>query len=612
MLNRTRKFTIISATALLAASIGSSHVIAQDYDEEAARIAQSPVADAMVGGEFIDFTPNIKFERATVRISGPKGYSATVQIPAGTPAITADLIFDAAPAPVGDLALEAYTSEVDGSWISLPDGEYRYELVMISGDRIVGRHTGDFRVEGGKAMDGNKSQSNAHAPTTLFQRIAGAALDLLIPSASAQVLTTDNYLDVADASANNQTYIRYANDNVTSSDYWRVGNASSDYRWARGFLGTADIMTLRDVGSGRLGIGTTAPADILHAAYDSSGIAALRVENSTTGYRLYTGSSTGFAIQQIKPSTALPFRIEPEAPTGSIHVAETGDVGIGTGAPFSDLTVNGSIGFTDGTTPLLLNSETCCSNGSRMIWAHSPGLFSDWGIYYDDSSDDMHIQSSSGNKQVTFDFSGNMGIGATSPSAKLHVSASDGSANILLEETQAIATNDMFTMRNNGNPGFLMENTDSSAAWQFRLGGSGSTEQFTINKTSVAGPELSVLANGNIRIKGAYLTGSSRSLKESITKTKPEDVLSKLQQLPLYEWTYKTSPSSRHIGPMAEEYFEVFGLAGEGTGLAASDLASIALAGIQAIDAKAERLEKENNSLKKRLEVLEATLVNKH
>lgn len=100
-------------------------------------------------------------------------------------------------------------------------------------------------------------------------------------------------------------------------------------------------------------------------------------------------------------------------------------VGIGLADPLNDalyqtLTINGTIGFKDGTTPLLMNSETCCASGNRMVWAHSPG-FSEFGVYYDDSFDEMYWQRANDDRFMTIDFSGRVGIGTINPSTTLHV-----------------------------------------------------------------------------------------------------------------------------------------------------------------------------------------------
>ena len=290
-----------------------------------------------------------------------------------------------------------------------------------------------------------------------------------------------------------------------------------------------------------------------------------------------------------------PSRLAP--PNGTLAVDAGGNVGIGTTAPARKLHV-----FNSGGPQVRLEDP-----GGGLLLGGTAELFvGGTGLWFNDTAGEAIVKFNHAASENSLVVSGNgVGIGTSSPSDKLHVRATDGSATVLLEETQSIATNDMFTMRHNGNPGFLMENTDQGTAWQFRLGGSGSTEQFTINKTSQSGPELSVLANGNIRIKGSYLSGSSRELKQDIAPIETAAVLEKIQQLPIYEWSYKQSPSSRHVGPMAEDYYATFGLAGQGKSLAATDMAGLAIAAAKELHENNEELEARNRELLERVARLE-------
>ncbi len=108
-----------------------------------------------------------------------------------------------------------------------------------------------------------------------------------------------------------------------------------------------------------------------------------------------------------------------------MRIKENGQIGIGTDSPYQALTMSGTIGFEDGTTPLLMNSENCCTYGNRMIWAHSPG-YADWGIYYDDNDDQMRWRNLSADI-LTVDFiSGRIGVNTTNPVAQLDVRAEGG------------------------------------------------------------------------------------------------------------------------------------------------------------------------------------------
>jgi len=68
----------------------------------------------------------------------------------------------------------------------------------------------------------------------------------------------------------------------------------------------------------------------------------------------------------------------------------------------------------------------------------------------------------------------------------------------------------------------------------------------------------------------AAMAFSSRKLKENIKEIKPGSVSSKFKKLPIYQWSYK-GDKTRHIGPMAEEFRDAFGV-GDGTTLQLVDV----------------------------------------
>ncbi len=117
------------------------------------------------------------------------------------------------------------------------------------------------------------------------------------------------------------------------------------------------------------------------------------------------------------------------------------------------------------------------------------------------------------------------------------------------------------------------------------LGGSGGT---------------ATLTNG-----GTWTNASSRSYKENFSAVNAADVLSRLVALPIMTWDYIGSAEGLHMGPVAEDFKESFGLAGDGKSISTVDADGIALAAIQGLNAK---LETENDALRARLDALEARL----
>jgi hypothetical protein len=115
------------------------------------------------------------------------------------------------------------------------------------------------------------------------------------------------------------------------------------------------------------------------------------------------------------------------------------------------------------------------------------------------------------------------------------------------------------------------------------------TEHFGLNTETTHLLEL----NG-----GAYSDGptwensSDRTKKENFTPLDPNEILNKINQLPITQWNYiSQSATTTHIGPMAQDFYALFGLGGSDTSISTVDPAGVALVGIQALDKKIKEIE---------------------
>jgi hypothetical protein len=102
----------------------------------------------------------------------------------------------------------------------------------------------------------------------------------------------------------------------------------------------------------------------------------------------------------------------------------------------------------------------------------------------------------------------------------------------------------------------------------------------------------------------------------------PQEVLVKVAALPITEWSYKQNASSRHIGPMAQDFRAAFQLGADDKHIAMVDASGVALAAIKGLNAKNQKLEaeveaenaqlhaedQELNALKQRFDRLEQIL----
>lgn len=92
---------------------------------------------------------------------------------------------------------------------------------------------------------------------------------------------------------------------------------------------------------------------------------------------------------------------------------------------------------------------------------------------------------------------------------------------------------------------------------------------------------------------------SSRAKKEDLVPVDEDDVLRRLTQIPVYEWSFRQDDTgTRHVGPVAEEFHAAVALPGQSAEyLSVTDLAGLSLAAIQALERRVASLEAENGRL---------------
>jgi len=136
----------------------------------------------------------------------------------------------------------------------------------------------------------------------------------------------------------------------------------------------------------------------------------------------------------------------------------------------------------------------------------------------------------------------------------------------------------------------------NSNVWGFAFGAAAcptSTKVFVVGSNS---------ANGNgayLAAGGVWTNASDRNKKENFTIIKSEDILSRINSLPILRWNYIGEPAAiQHIGPMAQDFYRIFQVGTDSISISTIDPAGVALAGIQALNKK---LEEENAALKLQL-----------
>ena len=132
---------------------------------------------------------------------------------------------------------------------------------------------------------------------------------------------------------------------------------------------------------------------------------------------------------------------------------------------------------------------------------------------------------------------------------------------------------------------------------QIRMRGAGGTIIYS-NAAMTTG--VSLAAGG-----GSWSTISDSTKKQNIRLINTEEILDKVAQLPIKQWSYKSQdPSVEHIGPMAQDFYKLFHLGEDSLGISTIDPDGIALAAIQELHKKNHQLEVENEAIKAELKQL--------
>lgn len=190
----------------------------------------------------------------------------------------------------------------------------------------------------------------------------------------------------------------------------------------------APANALRVSSGGNVGISTATPVLDLHA--NTTDTPAIRLEqNNSGGFTAQTwdigANEANFFVRDVTGGSLLPFRIRPGAPTSSVDIAASGNVGIGTASPSKKLHVSATNSQILVDRPATGAGNFALLNfGTLGAQKFALGLNAD----SDPGADRMAIFDfafSGGTAVMTFT-GGNIGIGTNAPTQKLSVNGTAG------------------------------------------------------------------------------------------------------------------------------------------------------------------------------------------
>jgi hypothetical protein len=124
---------------------------------------------------------------------------------------------------------------------------------------------------------------------------------------------------------------------------------------------------------------------------------------------------------------------------------------------------------------------------------------------------------------------------------------------------------------------------------------------------------ISTSTGAYLSTAGVWQSVSDVNRKHLFETVSGEDILSRLRNIEIKSWSYRTENDSvRHLGPTSQDFHAAFGLGSDERSIGTVDADGVALAGVQALDARSikqaeeiEELKVQNKALNDRLDAME-------
>ncbi len=317
-----------------------------------------------------------------------------------------------------------------------------------------------------------------------------------------------------------------------------------------------------------------------------------------------SGGSNKFSIEDITGSK-VPFTVTGGASTNSIFVDSTGRVGFRTATPVLDLHVNTS------NTPALRLEQNNSGGFTAQTWDIAGN---EANFFVRDvtggSRLPFRIRPGAPTSSIDISASGFVGIGTASPSVNLNV-ASSGSGvadgKVLVQNSSGTTSpRELMEINNNGGAILILKDTSQTPRWSFGTSGT----SFVVDNQANGGVEMSLTNTGNLVVLGTVTPGSSREIKQDFEAVDTKAALAKVLALPITSWAYKTDAGVRHIGPMAEDFYDAFSVGGTNKGISVTDSAGVTLAAIQGLNQVVQEKDRQLAELRAANDELAARLAN--
>lgn len=379
--------------------------------------------------------------------------------------------------------------------------------------------------------------------------------------------------------------------------------------------------------NGNVGIGTTAPGQLLSVAGTISLDSASLNNGSVTANALIFGGSSGEGIASTRQTGSNQFGLDFYTDfTARLSIAQNGFVGLGNSAPASILDIV--------TTDPIINFRNSNDGGLGGFMQNTYGAVY-FGMFNLGANTAGQVATAEKRCFFGFDKSGNVGSlqnDATS-GASFRNLLDDGNGNasvsgnlnengsLVFPSTPTLIGNFYYyhptyrqmidfgydTSTFNPTPSHYAIGVQSATEYFRSAGGfawyKGGIHNDNQNNNGGGTTLMTLDSNGNLRtISGTLASLSDRNCKTNFTQVDSRAVLNRVLELPISTWSYQNAPADqRHLGPMAQDFYASFHVGLDDKSICTVDAEGVALAAIQGL----HQVVREQDD---RIQVLEARL----
>jgi hypothetical protein len=157
---------------------------------------------------------------------------------------------------------------------------------------------------------------------------------------------------------------------------------------------------------------------------------------------------------------------------------------------------------------------------------------------------------------------------------------------------------------------FRCANFDGNSGFSWYKGG---VHDDGYAQPGAGGIELMHLIDGGLYVHGTFVNSSDRNVKQDFAAVNSRAVLEKVAQLPIQTWVYKSDPHTKHLGPVAQDFYAAFAVGPDDKHITTVDESGVALAAIQGLNQKVDSetagLRAENAEMKRELSEIKQLLL---